>query len=133
MSCFLIKMSSCAGCGRQWKSRCAIALVCHQDRQVIEQRWTPAQVDKLLRTMTACLTPDRSEGSPLPKATLFLLGDSHAENLRGGLALAARAHDGPPLKAAESLRGGPDCPSHDIDAEADKCGWPGKSRPCTSR
>mgnify|MGYP001461686049 CR=1 FL=1 len=49
------------------------------------------------------------------------------------LALAARAHDGPPLKAAESLRGGPDCPSHDIDAEADKCGWPGKSRPCTSR
>ena len=56
-----------------------------------------------------------------------------ADCLLRDLALAARAHDGPPLKAAESLRGGPDCPSHDMDAEADKCGWPGKSRPCASR
>ena len=56
-----------------------------------------------------------------------------ADCLLRDLALAARTHDGPPLKAAESLRGGPDCPSHDMDAEADKCGWPGKSRPCATR
>ena len=53
-----------------------------------------------------------------------------ADCLVRDLALAARAYDGPPLKAAESLRGGPDCPSHDMDAEADKCGWLGMGRPC---
>ena len=40
--------------------------------------------------MSQCLTPDRNASSPKPSATMFLLGDSHALNLRGGLALAVR-------------------------------------------